>query len=198
MKKTYLIIVGLVLVLLAIPSGGKTDASTCSSVIQPQYATNYTQPIIEIPLYQFVYEPYVATPKAADIEQIRQMIKAEMELQRKQDERIDNTLTLKENDDGPPMALNSPVIVLEIAKPSQDNYALNILKANCQSCHTGAGSKGGFMMFTDKDNFNPEASKTDIWNVTDLGTMPPKNTNRKLNQEQVASLRQWMLQKKGQ
>lgn len=54
--------------------------------------------------------------------------------------------------------------------------ALNAFSRNCASCHTGSGSKGDMVMFTQQDVFNPDAPFGSMLKEIERQHMPPKSS----------------------
>jgi hypothetical protein len=88
----------------------------------------------------------------------------------------------------PPGVPSGPKISREQAAP----FAIAALNRNCAACHTGAGSKGDQVIFSQPGVLNPDASWRSIIREVESGRMPPRSSQYRITQEEVAALRAWL------
>lgn len=161
-----------------------------------------------VPVYQFQYQPaycieqqqvqqpnnYGSGPPVVnfgnDSERIKELAKALIqEMQAQQN-----------NDQGPPVvndgnSPNSPnhQIPGNNIPPAQiQAVAIAALQRNCASCHTGVGSKGDTIIFSQPGVLDPNAPWKIIKREIESGRMPPKQSQFKLTQDEFQSIRTWL------
>jgi hypothetical protein len=152
---------------------------------------------ILVPAYQFQYvapcvtqqtiiggqpnlsnAPMSALPNQND--KIKELAKALLEEMNRQSDNI--------NDDGPPMAQGPYVGQVQFTNNNLTNVGLIALAKNCSSCHTGIGSKGEFIMFSQPGVLNPNVSWEKIREAVKLHKMPPNDSQFKLTVDEYSAI----------
>lgn len=166
------------------------------------YNTAYGQPTMPgMPVYNGPYQqpqpPQQSFPGASNNnDKLRELAKLLLEEMRRQDGTVGGA-----EDDGPPMAIyptpnfgnnnqvnnGRPSATSTFAQPS-----INAMARNCMACHTGPGSKGGVIIFSQHNLLNPEAPFKLMLQEVDSGRMPPKQSNYKMTDEERRTLNQWL------
>lgn len=101
-------------------------------------------------------------------------------------------LNKEEPDDGPPVAIgidearggDIKVPSKALAKEQLVGFAQNALERSCKACHTGIGSKGDTVIFTQPGIFNPNAPWKSIAREVLKNRMPPSSSAYKLTREE--------------
>lgn len=150
----------------------------------PQYNGPYQQP---------AQSPQPVMPGVGNNDKLKELAKLLLEEMRRQD--------AQEGDEGPPMAVtpgnfqpapvgqpaNRPNPQSQFAQP-----AINALARNCAACHTGQGSKGDLIMFSQPDVLNPEVAFGTMLKEIESGRMPPKQSNYRPTQEEFQVMQAWL------
>lgn len=66
------------------------------------------------------------------------------------------------------------------------------LQRNCASCHTGIGSKGDTIIFTQPGVLDPNAPWSAMKRAIESGHMPPKQSQFRPTPEEIQALRIWL------
>jgi len=163
------------------------------------------------PYQQPVAQPQPVMPGADNGNaKLKELAKLLLEEMRRQDA-IDNGGT----DDGPPMAIypgaqapvtppvtppvggptNPPVGNLGGRPNPQSPFAqpaINALAKNCMNCHTGPGSKGEVVIFSQLNQLNPDAPFRSMLSEIKGGRMPPRQSNFALTQQEYQVITAWL------
>lgn len=70
--------------------------------------------------------------------------------------------------------------------------AINALARNCASCHTGPGSKGDTVIFSQLNVLDPNAPFRTMLNEINSGRMPPRQSQWRPSPEEIAALQAWL------
>jgi hypothetical protein len=132
-------------------------------VLIPAFSFQYSQPCV---MPTVAAAPVVPAPQAAPMpaahsdESVRQLAKALLEEMSKQ--------ANPNEDDGPPVVRNG-----SFGSPAPAPVTgLSVLANRCASCHTGATSKAGLVIFSSPGVFNVAADRQRIVKAIDEGRMP--------------------------
>lgn len=154
----------------------------------PQYHGPYQQPA----------QPQPSFPGAFNSnDKLRELAKLLLEEMRRQDAAAAN------GDDGPPMAVypnpnvgTNPQPPANFGRPNPQSPlaqpSVNALARNCMQCHTGPGSKGDVIIFSQHNLLNPDAPFKSMLTEVEAGRMPPKQSNYKMTDEERQTLREWL------
>lgn len=182
------------------------------------YGASYAQPQYNGP-YQQPQQPQQGLPGAApNNDKLRELAKLLLEEMRRQDA-ADASAANGGQDPGPPMAITPggpvggpppvggpegfpaptvgaapPVVTGGRPNPSSPfaQPAINALAKNCMSCHTGPGSKGNTVIFSQLNLLNPEAPFKTMLREIQQGRMPPRQSNWALTQQEYQALSVWL------
>src|SRR4051812_38163386 len=98
------------------------------------------------------------------------------------------------------LALLLVVPVVQADPPAVADKAQAILTARCASCHgPGGKSRGGFGYVLDRERLVArqkvipgKPAESELYERTRLGEMPPPSTKVRLNDAELAALKQWI------
>lgn len=180
----------------AVPVYPGAPAPLYTQPAMPQYA----QPAM--PQYNGPYQtppvqPQQVAPAVTNNDKLKELARLLLEEMRRQDSQNNGT------DDGPPMAIyptpnNVPAITpaVSLGKPNpQSPYAqaaINAFARNCMNCHTGPGSKGEVVIFSQLNLLNPDAPFKTMLSEINRGHMPPRDSNYRPTQEEVRVMIAWL------
>lgn len=144
--------------------------------------------------YQQYAPPQPALPGVGNNDKLKELARLLLEEMRRQE---------NPDDGGPPMALypnNQP----PVAAPQQNiglrpnpqsqfaQPAINALARSCMACHTGPGSKGEVVIFSQQNILNPDAPFNTMLREVSQGRMPPRSSNHTLTQQEFQAISAWL------
>lgn len=171
----------------------------------PQQQTQYNGPYQQQPTQP---NPVLPNVGGQNNDKLRELAKLLLEEMRRQDAADQN------GDQGPPMAVypggnvgtppaqppfggppaqpqpglgGRPNPQSQLAQP-----AINALARTCMSCHTGPGSKGGAVIFSQQNVLNPDAPFRTMLGEIQSGRMPPRSSNYALTADEYQAVTAWL------
>lgn len=177
----------------------------------------YGQPPVQYhgPYQQPVAQPQPTLPGGDGNAKLRELAKLLLEEMRRQD-----AADAGGQDDGPPMAVYpgaqapvTPPVTPPVGGPPVGGPpvggppnlggrpnpaspfaqpAINALAKNCMNCHTGPGSKGEVVIFSQLNQLNPDAPFKTMLREVQQGRMPPRQSNFALTQQEYQAVVAWL------
>lgn len=123
-----------------------------------------------------------------DKDKIRELAKALLE-----------EIQRQSNDDGGPPAVSGgvptgtpPGVPTGMTAQQAAPFAIAALQRNCASCHTGVGSKGDTIIFSQPGVLDPNAPWRAMKREIESGRMPPKQSQFRPTPDELQALRIWL------
>ena len=148
---------------------------------QPSYGQPYQQPGYG---QQTPYQQPVGQPGQNQQDMVKALAKALLEEMSRQSQAQNGP-----GDGGPPPATLPPVG--NPGFPSLANFAFNATIKNCAACHTGIGSKGDTMIFSQPGILNPAAPWKTMAREVSEGRMPKRDSQWQFTQEEAQAVLIW-------
>ena len=174
-----------------------TGYPVASPIIQPTYPT-YGQPAYGQPTYPTYGQPSVNYNQqqqqqnfgVSNKDKIRELAKALLEEMSRMSEENNNG-----GDNGPPAVPNNFSQPSQPSQPSQQQLsqsAISSMGRTCAQCHTGVGSKGNMVLFTQPGLLSQNINWRRVKEEVASGRMPPKDVHFQLSLQERHSLLQWL------